>query len=124
VLFRLLYLICVTVFSWLGLLDRSGAVKDVEILVGRHEVSVLPRQVSRPRSSWPDRAILSALIRLLPRRVRLHRIVTPAAHRSATKPVTWCCAWHRRIHPGATDASKANSPGSDIAWARARSAAS
>ncbi|MCA1704031.1 MAG: hypothetical protein LC808_12505 [Actinobacteria bacterium] len=40
-LFRLLYLISVTVFGWLSLLARSTAAKDVEILVLRHEVSVL-----------------------------------------------------------------------------------
>jgi hypothetical protein len=67
VLFRLLYLIGVTVFGWLRLLARSGAVKDVEILVLRHEVTVLRRQISRPRPGWPEQAILSALTRLLPR---------------------------------------------------------
>jgi transposase-like protein len=61
VLFRLLYLIAVTVFDWLRLLARSAAAKDIEILILRHEVTVLRHQVSKPRPRWSDRAILSAL---------------------------------------------------------------
>ena len=62
--FRLAYLILVA--SWLALLARSDAAKDVEIIVLRHEVAVLRRTNQRPMLTWVDRAFLSALARLLP----------------------------------------------------------
>src|SRR4249919_3462501 len=54
------------VLSWLALLARSDAAKDVEILVLRHEVAVLRRNNPRPSMSWLDRAVLTALSKLLP----------------------------------------------------------
>ncbi len=86
-LFRLLYLLMVRLFAWVALLARSGASKDVEILVLRHEIAILRRQVAHPKPDWADRAMIAALTRLLPRHLRVHRIVTPGT----------LLTWHRRL---------------------------
>jgi NADPH:quinone reductase-like Zn-dependent oxidoreductase len=74
---RLLYWILLRVLGWIILLARSEASKDAEMLVLRHQVLVLRRQVGAPRLSWADRAIISALVRRIPRTRRLRLLVTP-----------------------------------------------
>jgi putative transposase len=84
---RLLYLLFCQVTRWLALLARSAAAKDAELLVLRHEVAVLRRQVARPRVDWADRAVLAGLARLLPR---------PAWRGVFAQPAT-LLRWHRDL---------------------------
>jgi len=75
----------------LALLVRGDAAKDLEILVLRHQLAVLRRQVSRPKLEPADRALLAALSRALPR---------PRWSCFFVKPDT-LLRWHRRLVAGA-----------------------
>ena len=77
----------IQVFGWLVLLGRSEPPKHAEIMILRHEVAVLRRQVARPKPDWAGRAVLAARARLLPAVLRAHRLVTPGT----------LLAWHRRL---------------------------
>jgi hypothetical protein len=84
---RLLYLIFIQLLSWLLLLSRTPASKDIELLVLRHEVAVLRRPNPKPHLEWADRAVFAALIRRLPQLLRGHRLVIPGT----------ILRWHRRL---------------------------
>jgi putative transposase len=84
---RLLCLIFCQLLGWLVLLARRSATKDAELLMLRHEVQVLRRQVTRPRVDWADRAVLAGLARLLPRR---------SWHRVFVRPET-LLRWHQEL---------------------------
>src|SRR6185312_16774052 len=63
----LVYLLLRQILQMLTQLARDGGAKDIELLVLRHEVAVLRRQVHRPQLQPADRLVLAALSRLLPR---------------------------------------------------------
>jgi hypothetical protein len=85
--FSFLYL---AVRALLGALVRSRRglhVKDLELLVLRHELEILRRQVARPGLRPADRALLAAAAFHLPRRLREARLVTPRT----------LLRWHRAL---------------------------
>ena len=87
----------VRLVGWLVLLARSSASKDAELLVLRQEVAVLRRQNPKPRLDWADRMVIAALARLLPRPVRMGRLVTPdTLLRWHQRLVRWRRAYPRR----------------------------
>ena len=129
---RFAYLTALRVFGWLALLARSDQAKDAEILILRHQVAVLQRQVKMPRLSGADRAILAALARLLPNaQLRQLRLIISRGPCCAGTPawsagggpiragrldgpgprrryVRWCWKWRGTTRAGDTGASTAS----------------
>ena len=68
---QLIYLVFSKLLSWMVLRTRSDTTKEIEILVVRHQLAVLLRRTPRLRLSWTDRAVITALSRLLPVRRRI-----------------------------------------------------
>ena len=88
---KLAYLTLCRFIQLVAQLARGGATKDLELIVLRHQLRVLRRQVPRPRPEPADRALLAAISRVLP-------------------PAGWSCffvkpetllRWHRRLVAGA-----------------------
>jgi putative transposase len=67
---KLIYQMFAKLLSWIVLHARSDTANEIEILVLRHQLAVLQRREPRPRIRWTDRAVLAALTRLLPARLR------------------------------------------------------
>ena len=87
---RFAFLIITRVTTWLRLSRREEAWQTAEILILRHQLAVLQRrQPRRPYLTWADRALLAALLSVIPkaRRQGLRLLVTPDT----------ILRWHRDI---------------------------
>jgi putative transposase len=91
VLSKLAYLTLCRSIQLLALLARGNAAKDLEILVLRHQLTVLRRQSTRPKLGPGDRALLAAVSRVLPRARWSCFFVQPET----------LLGWHRRLVAGA-----------------------
>jgi putative transposase len=90
VCFRLVYLVIARTFGWLRLSRRDESWKAAEILLLRHQLTVLQRQVNgRPKTTWADRGLFALLLEVIPkhRRASLRLIVSPET----------VLRWHREI---------------------------
>jgi hypothetical protein len=143
VLLRLPYLALTSVFTLIRMLPMSDSDKSVEILMLRHQLAILQRQIDKPRLTPPDRAFLAALLHRLsrPRLHHFHLIVSPDTvlrrhrdllrHHHANSPGRngWAgrppfaasrpssCAWRRKTRAKATGESTASWP----PWDQSRS---
>jgi transposase len=82
-----LYVVVCRLLELIVLVGRGDRAKELEILVLRHELSILRRQVGRPRFDAHDRVLLAAFSRMLPRRSWAAFSVRPET----------LLAWHRRL---------------------------
>jgi putative transposase len=87
VLVSFAYFVACRLFALVLLLARGDCSKELELLVLRHELSVLRRQARRPQLTESDRLLLAALSRLIPRRTWHVFFITPET----------LLRWHRRI---------------------------
>jgi putative transposase len=87
---RFAFLLITRVIAWLRLSRREETRKTAEILILRHQVTILQRhQARRPKLNWADRALLATLFGVIPkvRRQGLRLLVTPDT----------ILRWHRDI---------------------------
>jgi putative transposase len=87
VLVSFVYFAACRLFALVLLLALGDRSKELELLVLRHELSVLRRQARRPQLTESDRLVLVLLSRLLPRRSWRAFVVTPETR----------LRWHRRL---------------------------
>ena len=136
---RFVFLLITRAAAGLRLSRREEAWKTAEILMLRHQLAVLRRrQPRRPKLNWADRALLAALLGVIPkaRRQGLRLLVTPdtivrwhrdivrrrqAARSAAAGPADrrpagtsghWSAGWPVRTPTGDTEGSTASSPDS------------
>jgi hypothetical protein len=86
---RFVFLLITRVSVWLRLSRREERWKTAESLILRHQLAILQRQPRRPKLNWADRALLAALLSVIPktRRQRPGLLATPDT----------IVRWHRDI---------------------------
>jgi putative transposase len=89
----LLYAVVCRLLELIVFFARRDRAKELEILVLRHELSILRRQVRQPRFEPHDRLLLAALSRVLPRRSWKSFVVQPEDCTKASRSALIVSAW-------------------------------